>query len=427
MAAAALGTSCMSMNNSLQAVLQIKGMTIPNLLTCDKHDRPGSADRWYGQRKLCMNYQRLKKMDAKAKRVKRAISVLITDENRKKLGGFLKNRSRTKMVRKAGRQTQAHLNDILHTCLQHIAPVTAPLALISQVRYSGGSLLNTLFDGHPEIYAHPHALTIGYPHKHLWPNLDPDDKPQRWFEILFEETVIEQIRAGCQQFEKHALPLPFVFLPLLQKKIFLAYLKSLKAIKPGDVFDAYMTAYFGAWLNYRNQGHPKKFVTAFSPQLAMVKENVEYFFEVYPNGKIISPVRDPGDWFFSVSGSESKMFGDARSALNAWGKGTRAMLWNKRRFGDRVCLIKFEDLVSRTEAVMRYLAEFLMIRFDDILLTPTFNGIPIAASNSCEMGIADEMTPPSEADLSIDEDKLDLIKEMTADNYQLVLSEAVTF
>jgi hypothetical protein len=43
------------------------------------------------------------------------------------------------------------------------------------------------------------------------------------------------------------------------------------------------------------------------------------------------------------------------------------------------------------------------------------------------MGIADEMTPPSEADLSIDEDKLDLIKEMTADNYQLVLSEAVTF
>jgi hypothetical protein len=37
------------------------------------------------------------------------------------------------------------------------------------------------------------------------------------------------------------------------------------------------------------------------------------------------------------------------------------------------------------------------------------------------------MTRPSEADLSMDEDKLDLIKEMAAENYQLVLREAVTF
>ena len=35
------------------------------------------------------------------------------------------------------------------------------------------------------------------------------------------------------------------------------------------------------------------------------------------------------------------------------------MLRNKERYADRVCLIKFEDLVGKNTASMRYLTEFL--------------------------------------------------------------------
>ena len=374
-----------------------------------------------------MNYQRLKKMDAEAQRGKRALKFLITDENRKKIGAFLKNRSRDKMVTKADRQRQSHLNDLMHTCLKHITPVTAPLVMISQARYSGGALLNSLFDGHPEIYAHPFALTIGYPNKHLWPVLDLDDKPERWFEILFEETVIEQIEAGCRPDESHALSQPFVFLPLLQKQIFLAYLKSLKVLKQSDVFQAYMTAYFGAWLNYRNQSHPKKLVAAFSPRLAMEEESMGSFFEVYPNGKLISLVRDPQDWFLSISRSEPELFGDVRSAMAVWEKHARAMLRNKKRFGDRVCLIKFEDLTTRTESVMRFFADFLTIQFEDILLTPTFNSAPISPVESLNSETSNGTQRQAETKLPLDEDSSNAIREMSAEGYQLVLGETASF
>ena len=46
--------------------------------------------------------------------------------------------------------------------------------------------------------------------------------------------------------------------------------------------------------------------------------------------------------------------------------------------------LTFEDLISKTESVMRYLAEFLEIKFEDILLEPTFNKYPIRANTSFE-------------------------------------------
>jgi len=60
------------------------------------------------------------------------------------------------------------------------------------------------------------------------------------------------------------------------------------------------------------------------------------------------------------------------------------MLRNKDRFGERVCILTFEDLISKTESVMRYLAEFLGIKFENILLEPTFNRYPIRANTSFE-------------------------------------------
>ena len=69
--------------------------------------------------------------------------------------------------------------------ISNITKVQAPLALISQIQRSGGSLLSQLFDGHPQIHAHPHELKIGYPKKYYWPKIDLADTPERWFLLLF--------------------------------------------------------------------------------------------------------------------------------------------------------------------------------------------------------------------------------------------------
>ena len=343
------------------------------------------------------------------------------------IGGYLKNRFRIWMFRKEFKESKLHLKSLYRICLDHTSPVTSPLALISQIQGSGGSLLSQLFDGHPEIHAHPHELMIGYPKKHLWPRIDLNDRPEHWFEILFEDIVVQYVREGYREGKNHDETFPFIFLPSLQRKIFLKYIDSAPTITRRDVFDAYMTSYFGAWLSNQNYNGQKRFVTAFSSSLAMIKENMELFFEIYPDGRLISLVRDPKNWFPSASRHGARKYLDIRVALKQWQESVQAMLWNKERYGDGVCLVAFEDLVSKTPMVMRYLADLLNIQFDDILLTPTFNRFPIQEDTSFDLEKADVITSTPSKYKTLNEEELSIVNEMTEEDYRMVLNQVVTF
>jgi hypothetical protein len=154
---------------------------------------------------------------------------------------------------------------------------------------------------------------------------------------------------------------------------------------------------------------------------------MEFFFEIYPDGRLISLVRDPKNWFPSVLRHGPDKYGDLEGALSQWNESARAQLGNKERYGDRVRIIKFEDLVSKTEAVMRYLAEFLGIEFDEILLVPTFNKSPIKAHTRFRVennGIVDS---PLTRYKTLSEQEFDTIVRMTRETYPRVLNEAVEF
>ncbi len=317
---------------------------------------------------------------------------------------------------------RALLANAYESWLEHIQPVSVPLALISQIQRSGGSMLSQLFDGHPQVHAHPHELKFGYPKKYIWPPIDLDDRPDRWFEILFEDIVVRHFRYGYKKMEKYKDTFLFIFLPSLQKELFLKYFESIDKINQRDVFDAYMTSYFGAWVNNQNRLGDKKFVTAFTPRLAFMQTNMASFFKIYPEGRLISVVRDPKNWFPSAKRHQLDKYGDVKKALNQWNESTRSMVRNKKIYDDRVCIITFDDLVQRTDSVMRYLAEFLKIRFDDILLTPTFNKIPIKPNTSFKLENPGIMISALERYKTLSREELNIIEEMTGDAYRQVLS-----
>ena len=98
------------------------------------------------------------------------------------------------------------------------------------------------------------------------------------------------------------------------------------------------------------------------------------------------------------------------------------MVRNKKAFGDRVCIITFEDLVQRTDSVMRYLADFLKIRFDDILLTPTFNKIPVKPNTSFKLENPGIMISALERYKTLSREELNIIETMTGEAYTQVLS-----
>ena len=341
---------------------------------------------------------------------------------------YLKCRSRIKRIKIESKKPAVNRDGAPDFDNKQIVQVNAPLALISQIQRSGGSLLSQLFDGHPQLHAHPHELKMGYPKKYYWPELDLSDTPERWFFLLFEDIVITHSKEGFKKSDKSDYTHPFQFMPSKQKKIFLHYVESKFPLQLRDVFDAYMTSYFNAWMDNNNLTNgPKKFITAFTPRMAMFKKNMDHFKKIYPDGKLISIVRDPKNWFPSAFHHRKKDYGDLSNAIDLWKENANAMIRNKEVFGENFCIIRFEDLIAKMESAMRYLSRFLNIEYNDILLAPTFNGSPISANTSFKLEKSKIIKSTLSRYKTLDSERLKAIDSMTSDLYKIVLDKTVNF
>jgi hypothetical protein len=143
-----------------------------------------------------------------------------------------------------------------------------------------------------------------------------------------------------------------------------------------------MTSLFNAWLDNQNlYGIDKRWTVAFSPRRAW-GDGLDTFFELYPDGRLISILRDPLSWYTSAQGRDPNAEMDV--LLGVWKRSATEMLRAAEQFGDRTCVVRFDELVLETEATMRRLAEFLGIDFAPIMTVPTFNGRPVGANSSFE-------------------------------------------
>jgi len=274
--------------------------------------------------------------------------------------------------------------------LRSVVPVTQPLMLCSQIPRSGGTLLSRLFDGHPECFAHPFELQWGKPRKWQWPDLDvsADMPADRVFEQLrerwprefsvegYEKSPRRTHQAEAAAPERH----PFVFDAVLQRRIFVDAVERSPDRSHRRILNAYLTSLFNAWLDYQNLYRtPKRWVTAFVPRLITHRESVERFFVDYPDGILVTLVRDPAAWLSSFSPMTAL---DPESAVAGWITSAEASLMAHAAHPQNVIVLLFEDLVHRTEAVMRLLCERMGLGFSDTLLQPTYNSMPVLSDSS---------------------------------------------
>jgi Sulfotransferase family len=311
--------------------------------------------------------------------------------------------------------------------IAHLVPVREPLVLVSQIQRSGGTLLSQLFDGHPECHAHPHELTIGHPKSRHWPRLDLK-RPGTWYEMLVERHPREHFLQGYRKpAERPGTDdvdvFPFLFLPRLQKALFDAAVAATEITRRRDVFDCYFTSYFNAWLDNHNlYPRPKKVVTGFAPRLIGKEASVEGLFDAYPDGFLISIVRDPRAWYASVR-KQQDHYAEVGPAVHRWQMSTQAALDAKERHGERMLLITYEALVTDTEETMRRIAEAIGISFAPILLRPTFNGRPIRANSSDPVqthGVVAERATAYRT--TLDPDTIAQIEKQVGDLYEQVES-----
>jgi LPS sulfotransferase NodH len=309
--------------------------------------------------------------------------------------------------------------------LEHLVPVREPLVLISQIQRSGGTLLSQLFDGHPECHAHPHEIYIGKPKKWDWPPLDLG-APEDWFATLHEPLVSDWVETGYvkDQTERKRTEIepdafPFVFSLKLQKAIFETCVGARPVERERDVLDCYFTSYFNAWLDNHNlYTGPKKAVVGFTPRLSMELERVERLFAAYPDGVLISIVRDPRAWFASAL-RHRKYYRDLDHSIGLWRQSTEAAIEAAERFGGRVFLLTYEELIEDPRATVGAIAERIGVTMTPELLVPTFNGQPIRANSTDAVerhGILPERVTAYRDVL--ERDTVGRIEELTGDLYE---------
>lgn len=321
---------------------------------------------------------------------------------------------------------------------RHLVEVREPLVLVSQLQRSGGTLLSQLFDAHPQLHAHPQELHTGHPKKEVWPELDLGADPGEWFATLYEGAAGTSFQQGYQKAASRRTAdgaeetFPFLFPPVLQRAIFDAAVERLRPDSRRAIFDCYMTSYFNAWLDNQNlYARHKRWITAFAARLSSYEESVAGFFETYPDGHLISIIRDPRSWYLSArryrdlepSEHKDRDYGTIESAIDLWVRSAAAAEAARGRYGDRVYLMSFEDLLTDTESAMRSLASHLGIEFLPTLLEPTFNGLPIKADSSFAVGDHGVSTEPlTRYRELLGQEEIDYVDEHATPLYERVMA-----
>jgi hypothetical protein len=357
--------------------------------------------------------------------VKRAQRLNAKARNRKE-----KRLGQDRLVKTAPTTPEATFEEIQRVVCKTLVPVNQPVALICQAQRSGGTMLRNLFDGHPELHVHPYEWHIGYPERHNWPTLRPEATPDAWWVRLREEALGRRFSTGVRHDQSkyrgdgapdrsdvYRMALP----PLLHRRVFAHALIKLERPVAGDrdILDAYLTGLFNAWLNNHTlDAEPKRWVVAFAPRLAW-GNGLDKFFAAYPDGRMISILRDPLSWYMSGRGRQLEVKNPGK-LLELWTEGTDEMLAAKGRYGDQVTIVRFDDLVRDTAGVMRLLSDRLGITYDDLLIQPTFNGAPVGANSSyvLEASQAVSASPLDRHKAALPKEERRLVRKATTELFQ---------
>ena len=276
-------------------------------------------------------------------------------------------------------QAEQEYAALLATVVYRLVPVDQPLVLITQAPRSGGTLLMRLFDGHPECHAIQHELATLLPESLPHPR-DAAGALKALDHPMLETWFTGGMRAAKGNLSKDLERYRFLLPPLLQRRVFEHTMSRRVPDSDRAVLDRYLTSYFNAWLDYRWPAAPR-WVTGFEPSAIVQPERLHCFRELYPDGKLISVVREPKSWLVSAARRNAR-YEDRDVAIALWRDAVESALALRQQDPAGVAIVSFEALVGDTEPTMRAVAAFLGIEFADELLTPTLSGQPTKANSS---------------------------------------------
>lgn len=259
------------------------------------------------------------------------------------------------------------------------------------------------------------------------------------FELLFDFKFAKMMQRGYSKggeklvsadrkgfVERHSEHHQFFLIPRVQRLVFLKLWEREPPKSPRKIIDHFFASLFNAWLDYQGRLDEKRWIVAFAPRLAYDTNDAASFFDCYPDGRVIQIIRDPQTWFASAKWHRKSVV-DGKSQdelIGMWLASAESMLGNKRRYGDRVIILTFEDLVGRTETTMRRLSRDLRIEYDSVLLEPTFNGRAMSANSSFAVEKTGVIATPLTRETALSDTERRMVEVRCCAVYESVLATA---
>ena len=232
-------------------------------------------------------------------------------------------------------------------------------------RKSGTTMLASLFDNHDDLLVYPSDSMFFYKVFPACLNLKKKDN----IKLVLENCIKDTLNYEIKNIGKKSL--------FDVDKISKEFLNEMS--KRDNSPKSLLLSLINAYSKSCKKKRWKMWVEKTTSSEFYATEIVNWF----PNAKFIHLVRDPRDNFASLKSGweeryknqEEDIKGLLQSLIDRGGMGMRVALYNQSVLGEKKYkIIKFEDLTTKTDKIIKKLTSFLNIKFSESLLIPTMNG-----------------------------------------------------
>jgi hypothetical protein len=311
---------------------------------------------------------------------------------------------------------------IVASLLGNLVEVDQPPVVISQLPRSGGALLHRLLDGHPDCHVLPVQFDV-----HGLADLEriDGDVPED-LELLGAARLEDLMKVGYRQPKPKLHGDRDTYPILIPPQVLRSLLEHLTAGLGDHTWDRrmlarYATGFFNSWLDYSDlRGSVQKtWLVVRAPNVISLASDPHPFCTLYPDGRVLSVLRDPWTWYASARRWGAR-WRDLDAAMKSWVRAARAARSWKVELGDSAKVIAFEDLLLDPDKTMRAVARFLKIGDAPSLRAPTLNGMPIRPASSFAESEAGISTDPLQRHAELDPKEVARIEKRAGKFYREV-------
>lgn len=252
------------------------------------------------------------------------------------------------------------------------------LLMISAMFENGGNTTHRFLDGHPELYVYPYESQVGtqlvndglssmWGKRYRWPVFDIAATPAEDYDAIIDQEC--KVRINTPHVSKFR-DWPLEMTDRERREIYVEIINRRGRSRANNVA-AFYEATFKAWKNHNGSGQEKVYV-GYSPVIVLDALKI---LNDLPQAHVLHVVRNP--WSAYADTKKRPVPESLDKYMQGWTLNNQIAFLAKKRFPDRMHIIRTEDTMANSQETLGELCETLGLERSDTLARTSWNGQPL--------------------------------------------------